>query len=397
MRGDDNDRLGRLGAKTSVTRDNVAIDPLCYATMDINSSDLDARVQLAAASISAEAEAVDADARFPDADVDVLATTGLIEAVVSDRDPPLVDDPTRLGRVLCEIGFASLTVGRLYEGHVNAAKLIATYGDGPARAALASEARAGRLLGVWNAERGDGPTALRVDRGWRITGRKVHCSGAGAIRRPVVTARTGDGETLMTLPDMNEAGITTDVGIWRASGMRGTATGTVDFDDVFVPDDAVIGRPGDYYRSPLFSGGAWRVLAVQLGGLRRILVLHAQRLQASGRGDDAVFRARFSEATGGYECARLLVAEAGRRAEAIEAEPGAIDAYVDQARGTFETLALAGIEAARRNVGLGSYIAPDPLDRCIRDLETYLRQPILDASRDSAARWLLRREGAFAT
>lgn len=63
---------------------------------------------------------------------------------------------------------------------------------------------------------------------------------------------------------------------------------------------------------------------------------------------DPVFRARFSEATGGYECVRLLVAEAGRRAEASEAEPGAIDAYVDQARGTFETLALAGIEAALR-------------------------------------------------
>lgn len=58
---------------------------------------------------------------------------------------------------------------------------------------------------------------------------------------------------------------------------------------------------------------------------------------------------------------------------------------------------MTGIEAARRNVGLGSFIAPDPLDRCIRDLETYLRQRFLDASRDSAARWLLPRHGTFAT
>ena len=83
------------------------------------------------------------------------------------------------------------------------------------------------------------------------------------------------------------------------------------------------------------------------------------------------------------------------------ADPGAsadaIDAYADLARGGFEELALAGIAAARRNVGLGSFIAPDPLDRALRDLETNLRQPFLDASRDHAATWLIQRNGRFDT
>ena len=103
--------------------------------------------------------------------------------------------------------------------------------------------------------------------------------------RPIVTARPeGDKASLMLLPDLSDGGVVVDLSVWQAAGMRGTATGTVTFDKVFVPDAAAVGGPGDYYRSPLFSGGAWRVLAVQLGGLDRIMALHAERLNASGRG-----------------------------------------------------------------------------------------------------------------
>ena len=66
-----------------------------------------------------------------------------------------------------------------------------------------------------------------------------------------------------------------------------------------------------------------------------------------------------------------------------------IDAYVDMSRVTFVRLILEMIALTPRNVGLRSMIAPSALDRVLRDLETYLRQPALDASRDNAARWLL--------
>ncbi len=330
------------------------------------------------------AEAVDAAAAFPAADIADLAASGLTAACGALRyDHALA--------ALTAIGSASLTVGRLFEGHLNAAKLVRRFGTATTAASLDAETAAGRIGGVWNAERGGGVTAIRVPGGFSLSGGKVHCSGAGSIRRPIVTARV-DGETLMLLPDLADAADRIDLTVWRAAGMRGTATGSVDFEGFEVPDSAVIGGPGDYYRSPWFSGGAWRVIAVQLGGLDRIMALHAARLRI----DDPVARARFAVAAGAHESARLLVAEAARRAEATDAEPEAIDAYVDLARGSFETAALAVIEATRRNIGLSSFIAPDPLDRLLRDLETYLRQPFLDASRDHAARWLAARGGRFA-
>ena len=328
------------------------------------------------------AATVDEGASFPAADIDDLAARGWLAAA----DNLLGGDALAALRA---IGGASLTVGRLYEGHLNACKLARLYGDGRPANIITAEATAGRISGVWNAERDGGVTATRIAGGYRLAGRKVHCSGAGTIRRPVITA-TLDETPLMLLPDMNDCVAQVDLSVWRASGMRGTATGTVVFDGVEVGDDAVIGGPGDYYRSPWFSGGAWRVIAVQLGGLDRIMALHATALK---RGDP-VARARFATAAGAHEGARLLVGEAARRAE-NGGDPAAIDAYVDLARGTFEALALAVIEATRRNVGLSTFIAPNPLDRVLRDLETYLRQPFLDVSRDHAAEWLASRGGRF--
>ncbi|QXQ05390.1 hypothetical protein KX816_14210 [Sphingosinicellaceae bacterium] len=345
--------------------------------------DDDGTLPAVTARIWRRAEGVDAAAAFPAYDIVDLVEAGFVLACVDLLD-------ARALPVLAAIGGASLTVGRLFEGHLNAVKLVDRYGGGQAAAILEHEVAAGRISGVWNAERGGGVTATRVAGGYLLSGSKVHCSGAGSVRRPVVTARV-DGETLMLLPDLRDLAVRIDLTVWRASGMRGTTTGSVDFDGVEVPDAAVIGGPGDYYRSPWFSGGAWRVIAVQLGGLDRIMALHAERL----RRDDPVARARFAVAAGAHEAARLLVAEAARRAERIDVDPEAIDAYVDLARGTFETAALTVIEATRRNVGLSTFIAPDPLDRCLRDLETYLRQPFLDASRDHAARWLAERGGRF--
>lgn len=348
------------------------------------------------AQIYAGAERVDATALYPAGAIASLNTAGLLRACLPQdlggvglaHGDVAVD---ALRPILTTIGRASLTVGRLFEGHVNAVGLVARY-EPAALAILASEVAAGRISGVWNAERGQGLRGTRVDGGWLLSGSKIHCSGSGAIHRPLVTTNVGEDGPLMMLPAVEPERV--DLSVWRAAGMRGTATGTVDFTGIVVPDGVVIGQPGDYYRSPHFSGGAWRVIAVQLGGLDRIMRLHAERLNVRG-GDDPIFRARFAKAGAAHEAARLLVREAAVRAES-DGDAAAIDAYINLARSGFEELALTCIEATRRNVGLSSFIAPDPLDRVLRDLETYLRQPFLDASRDNAAAWLLAHKGCFA-
>ena len=68
----------------------------------------------------------------------------------------------------------------------------------------------------------------------------------------------------------------------------------------------------------------------------------------------------------------------------------AIDAYVDLARNAFEGAALRVVALAQKAIGLKSFLRPNPLERLIRDLTTYLRQPNLDVSLMSAAALRLR-------
>ena len=280
------------------------------------------------------------------------------------------------------IGRGSLPLGRLYEGHVNAIKLVRLYGSASNVALLRAEADAGRLTGVWMAE---DATSLRLETAKaapHLIGRKILASGAGHIRRPLVAAKVA-GENQLMLPHVADMG-RVDVSAWTAAGMKATATGTVDFTDVPISPDETVGRPGDYMRSPYFRGGAWRVMAVQFGGVLALLETYRRQIVESGRDVDRVQRARFGEAMAATESARLWITEAARRAEDENGDPTAIDAYVDLMRGAFERCALSVVELAEKSLGLKAFMHPNPVERIVRDLSTYLRQPALDASLESA-------------
>ena len=346
------------------------------------------------AGAAARAAEEDRDGGFPDRDIDDLHAAGLLLAPFPSEMgggglgtsaatcPALLD-------VLVSIGRGSLSLGRLYEGHVNAIKLVALYGGGENLELLREEAAAGFPSGVWMAE--DGSALRLTSLGSRrvLDGRKILASGCGHFRRPLVAVLSEAGST-MAIPFIADAS-RADTSGWTIQGMRATATGTIDFTGIEVTRAEIVGEPGDYMRSPYFRGGAWRVIAVQLGGLEAIMDLYREQVAESRNAVDPLQRARFGEALIAVETARLWVAEACRRAEGGAEDVVAIDAYVDLARNAFEQAALRVIALAQKSIGLRAYLRPNPLERIIRDLATYMRQPALDASLTSAAAYHLSR------
>ncbi len=109
---------------------------------------------------SGRASAEDRDDGFPTEDISDLRRLGLLAAPVptAEGGAGLGEEPGagRLMEVLRLLGYGSLALGRLYEGHINALQLIARYGDAGQRARLFSDARAGHLFGVWNTEPPEG-------------------------------------------------------------------------------------------------------------------------------------------------------------------------------------------------------------------------------------------------
>ena len=91
-----------------------------------------------------------------------------------------------------------------------------------------------------------------VDGGFRINGRKTFATGAAVADRLVVSAtRTDDGEKLTFVLDARADGIRY-LGDWDNIGQRLTASGGVEFTDVFLPEGDVLG-PQPENQSPRLS------------------------------------------------------------------------------------------------------------------------------------------------
>lgn len=315
----------------------------------------------------------------PEEGLRLLREAGLLTAVLSadqgGHDLCVLSRIAELRDLLIAVGRVSLVLGRLYEGHVNAHLLVQLYGSAVAKRRMADDAWAGHLSGVWNTEPAIGGLKLEIDGdGYVLQGAKSFASGAGFVTRPLVPAELPDGQRLMIVPAL-EPGERADLSLWRPHGMRSTATGICDLSGIPVGPECVIGEPGDYVRQPTFSGGAWRFLAVQTGGIEAVFEIHRQHLIRTGRGTDAQQLARLGVAATAVETARLFVARAAAAAAMTEAAADTVVAAVNLARGAVERAGLDVIQIAQRSVGLQGFLESHPLERASRDLATYLRQP----------------------
>ncbi|MBC9206256.1 acyl-CoA/acyl-ACP dehydrogenase [Roseomonas aerophila] len=290
------------------------------------------------------------------------------------------------------VGRASLPLGRLFEGHVNALRLAFHHGTATQQASAAAAARAGQLFGVWNAEDPQHGLWLEPDAsgGGILHEGKILCSGAGLVGQALVTARSGaDGPSLMLILPLEGQQQRADLSRWTPSGMRASATGSFDFEGMQVARDEIHGGADAYFTQPGFSGGAWRFLAVQLGGMEALAEALRQHFLRTGRGADPHQAARFGQVATAVETARLWVQRAAVMAEDTESPPEQLLPYVDLARGAVESAALEVLEHTQRSVGLQAFMRPAPVERIARDLMTYLRQPGPDrALASGAAAWL---------
>lgn len=354
------------------------------------------RIRAAARSVARlaaeRADALDRTGGFPEHDIVHCHEAGLLAAPLpvalggSGLDAPALA-PVLLD-VLAEVGRGSLALGRLYEGHVNALSLILRYASGPVLERLVADIRAGHLFGVWNTQPQSGGLDLDPDGTGRLAGVKSFASGAGSVTRPLVTARRPDGRQQMLVVTL-EPGTRADLSSWCAHGMRASTSGVLDFTGLSVDAQAAVGEADDYFREPHFSAGAWRFTAVQLGGIEAVFDSLRTHLVATGRGGDPHQAARLGEAAIAVETARLFVGRAAAMAADPDAEPARVIAYVNLTRLAVERAGLDVLERAQRSVGLAGFLQTHPLERLMRDLATYLRQPGPDRALTHAAAHVL--------
>ncbi len=351
------------------------------------------RLREALPEIEAEAGRCDRESAFPERGIALLREAGALAAPLpaSAGGLGLGTEPAgALGmlRLLRLLGGANLSLGRLFEGHVNALKLLVRYGRAQQVRQASVAIRQGALFGIWVTE---GEDALRYtqdapDGTLRLQGAKLFASGAAEVTHPLVTASSPDGDTRMMVVPLRDDRAATSMPAPLA-GMRGACTGRHDFSGFVRDPETLVGASGDYLRQPEFSAGAWRGMAVALGGIDRLVSLFCAALAARDRDGNPHQRVRIGEALIAQETAALWTRKAALVAEGDRFEPGDVAATVNLARIAVETAGLDVIRLVQRGLGLSAFLSGSTVEQAMRDLSTYLRQPAPDETLVEGASW----------
>ncbi len=338
--------------------------------------------------IAEMAQQTDQSGSFPQQEFDWLAEEGLLAVTLPGQ--PLSSQENHTGsllQLLKLVGKGNLSVGRIYEGHINALYLIHLFARKSQRQRWYGDAqKEQRIFGVWNTQAQDGITLTAQGKGqYRLHGAKTFCSGAQWVTRPIITGTLIDeagkpqGWQMAIVPLEKISGLPVDPSFWKPLGMKASVSYKIDFSGIVLTDDDLLGKPDDYHQQPHFSGGAIRFAAVQLGGAEAIFDATRRYLQELRRTGDPYQQMRLGQMAVWIETGNLWLRQAGEQADRREDIEKTIG-YANMTRTAIEQLCLEIMPLAERCVGARGLLQPHPFARLHADLTTYLRQPAPDAA-----------------
>lgn len=236
-------------------------------------------------------------------------------------------------------------------------------------------------------------TAVPVDGGYRLDGRKVFCSqapAAGVLSTSAVLGPPGpDAEVLHMGVPMGAPGVRI-VETWDTLGMRGTASHDVVFDGVFVPAEKIMGkRPYGVLAGPLLVAAihfapvvSAAYLGVARGAAEEATRLAARRALPPVRGvGEMVTRLRVAR-----WALHAALAEVGEDPPADEATLLALMTAKRHA----VTEARAVTDLAMEVAGGPAFFRSSPLERAYRDVRGGPFHPLTpDATVELAGRHAL--------
>lgn len=329
---------------------------------------------------AAERDAAPGAGVFPHEAIGALQAAGALRwnAQPGPERPPAELELGLVRRVAAADG----SVGRIFDGHLNAVERIAVQGPIDVRDRELRGVLAGELLtGVWGGDPvpGEGPPATVTTAGGHevLRGVKTFCSGAGGLHRALVLARDGSGppsgppaSVWVDLADPRRVEI--DPSWYRSRGLVASVSHRVVFHD--APVLARLGAPGAIAEQPWFARDALRTAASWAGMADTAVAAALTAIAARPtRGE-----------LEGLAAGRMLTAQRTidvwlqAAARAMDRPDEDLAAVALHARAAIADACRSLLDEAARACGSRPFVRGDALDRARRDLEVFLLQHRLD-------------------
>ncbi len=344
----------------------------------------------------------DLDGSFPAEDFDDLRTNGLLGLMVPDRLGGIGASFADYAEIAMCLGAGSGSTALIFNMHASVTGALALTDDDLARALGVPEpffaardevlrgAAAGRHYAVAMSERGAGSrlsqvttTYEQVESGWRITGSKSFCSGAGHADAYVVAARRGEAISQFLVP--SGPGVTV-VPTWDSLGMRATVSHDLDL-DVVVPPDALLGQVEGMAVLLAQVMPQWLVAsyaAVYVGVAHAALTAASEYVDERGLGRLPMVRSRLGRADSAVAAAREVVRAMANAVTTAPGEP-ATNRWVWRAKLIAGETAMEVAASLLEACGAAATRRGSTLERIYRDARCGSLQP---ATSDVCADWL---------
>ncbi len=258
----------------------------------------------------------DEEARFSTPTVLELGRRGLLDDRLGTQAMTLVYE--ELGQADSSVrGFVTVQVGLV-------ARCVADWGTAAQQERWLPGLRTGEVIGCYAlTEPGAGSDArsiaTRAERtaaGWRLSGEKHWITSGGVAGLALVFAAAGEGLTAFAVPT-ETPGFEREPMPGRDLGHRGSSHARFRFAAMELPEDAVLGRPGEGFEVAMRALGHGRlgVAAGALGVLQACLdasvaFARSRRQFGSRIGDFEMIQAALADMAADLAAARLLVREA---------------------------------------------------------------------------------------
>jgi alkylation response protein AidB-like acyl-CoA dehydrogenase len=371
-----------------------------YTQLELSNGqrELLARVRkLAREKFAPRAPEYDRTATFPAEDFEDLFRAGLHAPTLPKEQGglglgPYSGDVFTLWMMTKEIAKADLSLARCWEGHANSLVLL----DGMATPAQRARwfdgivARGDKWV-AWSGEpqspkpgetRRFGTTVEKVAGGYVIEGSKVFSTSAGGAQWALLLVNTaGPGgvrhssaspETqLMMACDLSDPTVQIDSSWWDPIGMRATVSYLINFRRTFIPDEDLIGYPGQYLKEGWQTCFIPHYAATFMGAAEAAYEYALEYIAAQNKGEDPYVQHHVGQMSVNVEAGHLWLRhvarlwESGRYAEAQTAG--------SRARHAVEHLAEETVKRCIRACGARCLNRPSTLERIYRDLSFYVR------------------------
>jgi len=226
------------------------------------------------------AQDIEDEHRFPDEIFDALADLDMLGVPVSEEYGGLGADYLTYALVAEEIGRVSGSIGLSYVAHISlASKPIELFGTDAQKERWLRPLAEGDYLGSWaltepssGSDASDMDTLAKKDGdGYRINGTKQFITNASVAGSVLVKAVTDpdagyDGISTFIVDPEEDDGfeVTTE---WDKMGLNASPTCELQFDDLYVPEDRLLGEEGEGWKQTMktLDGGRISIAALSTG------------------------------------------------------------------------------------------------------------------------------------